>query len=117
MFVFFLQKYLEEEVLKYKNILRKMKDYDENISKEKIAKAYAEKEKRRLEVSYFSSNFIFLLGDMIMVRCINIPVFHFTETIYLLMFWGKDKGAELLFLVFISLLLHSSLLNWSVKFG
>ena len=55
MFVFFLQKYLEEEVLKYKNILRKMKDYDENVSKEQIAKAFAEKERRRLEVSYVSS--------------------------------------------------------------
>ena len=55
MFVFFLQKYLEGEVLKYKNILKKMKDYDENVSKEQVAKAFAEKERRRLEVSSFNS--------------------------------------------------------------
>lgn len=46
------------EVLKYKDILRKMKDYDENVSKEKIAKAFAEKEKRRLEVSFFISYYV-----------------------------------------------------------
>ena len=55
---FFLPKYLEVEVLKYKDILRKMKDYDENVSKEKIAKAFAEKEKRRLEVSFFISYYV-----------------------------------------------------------
>jgi len=49
MFVFFVQKYLEEEVSKYKDILRKTKDYDENISKDQIVKAFAEKERRRLE--------------------------------------------------------------------
>lgn len=54
MFAFFVQKYLEEEVSKYKDILRNMKDYDENASKDKIAKAFAEKERRRLEVSYFN---------------------------------------------------------------
>lgn len=38
--------------MRYEEILKKMKDYDENLSKEKIAKAYQEKEKRRLEVSF-----------------------------------------------------------------
>ena len=36
----------------YEEILKKMKDYDENLSKEKIAKAYQEKEERRLQVSF-----------------------------------------------------------------
>lgn len=37
--------------MKYEEILKKMKDYDKDLSKEKIARAYQEKEKRRLEVS------------------------------------------------------------------
>lgn len=35
----------------YEEILKKMKDYDENISKERVAKEFREKEQRRLEVS------------------------------------------------------------------
>lgn len=53
-------KYLQDEVKKYEEILKKMKDYDENISKQKIVNAYAEREKRRLEVSYFRTDFLWL---------------------------------------------------------
>ena len=42
---------MQDETKKYEEILKKMKDYDENISKERVAKEYAEKERRRLEVS------------------------------------------------------------------
>ena len=47
-----MKQYLQEEVMRYEEILRKMQDYDENLSKEKIARAYQEKEKRKLEVSF-----------------------------------------------------------------
>ena len=35
---------------RYEQLLKKMKDYDENIAKEKIAIAAAEKEKKMMEV-------------------------------------------------------------------
>lgn len=49
--VFFkFNQYIQEEVMKYEDIIKKMTDYDDKLSKEKIANAYAEKEKRRLEM-------------------------------------------------------------------
>ena len=39
--------------MKHEEILKNMKDYDENLAKEKIAYAYQEKEMRRMEVSIF----------------------------------------------------------------
>ncbi|KAJ7380911.1 hypothetical protein OS493_004495 [Desmophyllum pertusum] len=48
--VFFkFNQHLQEEVMKYEKFSEKMQDYDENLSKEKIARAYQEKEKRKLE--------------------------------------------------------------------
>lgn len=48
--VFFkFNQYIQEEVMKYEDIIKKMTDYDDKLSKEKIANAYAEKEKKRLE--------------------------------------------------------------------
>lgn len=42
--------------MKHEEILKNMKDYDENLAKEKIARAFQEKEMRRMEVSiYFST--------------------------------------------------------------
>lgn len=38
-------------MMQYEEILKKMKDYDDSISKERVAKEYIEKERRRLEVS------------------------------------------------------------------
>ena len=40
------------EVKKYEDILKRMKDYDDNLAKEKVALAAQEEEKRRLEVIY-----------------------------------------------------------------
>ncbi len=50
-FLYFMKQHLQEEVMRYKEILGKMKDFDENLSKQKIVNAGVEKEKRRLEVS------------------------------------------------------------------
>ena len=44
---------LQDEVMKHEEILKNMKDYDENLAKEKIARAFQEKEMRRMEVSTF----------------------------------------------------------------
>lgn len=46
---FKFNQHMQDETKKYEEILKKMKDYDENISKERVAKEYAEKERRRLE--------------------------------------------------------------------
>ena len=37
---------------KYEDILKRMKDYDDNLAKEKVALATQEEEKRKLEVIY-----------------------------------------------------------------
>lgn len=42
-------KNLEEEILKYKDILWKMKDYDDDLAKERKATAYQERERTRLQ--------------------------------------------------------------------
>lgn len=46
--------------MKYEEILRKMKDYDENISKQKVVNSRVEKEKRMLEVSCSNGALILL---------------------------------------------------------
>ena len=48
--IFLFVQGLEDEVRKHKEILAKIKDYDANLAKEKVVRAYQEKEKRRLEV-------------------------------------------------------------------
>lgn len=37
---------------KYEDILKRMKDYDDNLAKEKVALATQEEEKKKLEVIY-----------------------------------------------------------------
>ena len=61
-----MQQYLQEEVMKYEQILSKMKDYDDNLSKEKIEAAYKEKGNRMLEVSYFNT-IIFENGTILLI--------------------------------------------------
>lgn len=51
MSIFFRQTHLQDEMKQYEEILKKMKDYDMNISKERVAKEFREKELKRLEVS------------------------------------------------------------------
>lgn len=41
---------MEDELRKHEEMLAKIKDYDANLAKEKVVRAYQEKEKRRLEV-------------------------------------------------------------------
>ena len=43
---------LRDEIRKYEDILKGMKDYDDNLAKEKLALATHEEQKRRLEVIY-----------------------------------------------------------------
>ena len=43
---------LRDEIRKYEDILKRMKDYDDNLAKEKLALATQEEQKRRLEVIY-----------------------------------------------------------------
>ena len=51
MSIFFRQTHLQDEMKQYEEILKKMKDYDMNISKERVAREFREKEQKRLEVS------------------------------------------------------------------
>ena len=62
---YIMQQHLEEEVMKYEQILRQMKDYDDNLSKEKLEAAYKEKEQRRLEVSLFQYNYFWKWNNLI----------------------------------------------------
>lgn len=43
---------MRDEVKKYEDILKRMKDYDDNLAKEKVALATQEEEKKKLEVIY-----------------------------------------------------------------
>ena len=51
-FLFSKWKELQDEVSKYREILLKLKDFDDHLAKEKIAVAYQEKEKMKLQVCY-----------------------------------------------------------------
>lgn len=56
LFLFSKWKELHDEVSKYREILLKLKDFNDHLAKEKMAVAYQEKVKMKLQVCYLFLN-------------------------------------------------------------